>query len=38
LAEILHEPVEQECLRTSNGADSKRGTQELQGVMLAPNP
>jgi hypothetical protein len=26
LTEILHEPVEHECLRTSNGADSKRGT------------
>jgi hypothetical protein len=38
LAEILHEPVEHECLRISNGADSKRGNQELQGLALTANP
>ena len=38
LTDILHEPVEHECLRTSNGADSKTGIQEQQGVRLTPNP
>jgi hypothetical protein len=38
LAEILHEPVEHECLRISNGADSSRRTQERQGLRLTLNP
>jgi hypothetical protein len=38
LTEILHEPVEHECLRTSNGADSKGGSQGLQGLSLTSNP
>jgi hypothetical protein len=38
LTEILHEPVEHECLRTSNGTDSKRGMQGRQGLRFTPNP
>jgi hypothetical protein len=38
LTEILHEPVEHECLRTSNGGDSKRGNQGRQELSLTSNP
>src|SRR3954471_7366221 len=38
LAEILYEPVEHGRLPTSEGADSKRGTQGRQGLSLTSNP
>src|SRR6185437_16066570 len=38
LTEIFHEPVEHADLHTSNGADSKRGTQGLQGLGLTSKP
>src|SRR3954452_930388 len=38
LAEILHKPVEHGRLPTSDGADSKRGTQRRQGFSLTSKP
>src|SRR4051794_19942843 len=38
LAEIFHEPVEHQCLRTSNGADSRRRMQRQQGLKAHLKP
>jgi hypothetical protein len=38
LTKIFHEPVEHACLHTFDGADSKRGIPDLQGLMLTSNP
>ena len=38
LTEVLYEPVEHGRLPTSDGANSKRGTQALQELSLTSNP
>src|SRR3954471_5324611 len=38
LADILHKPLEHGRLPTSDGADSKRGTQRRQGFSLTSDP